>query len=208
MASSAVTPARRGDTRMRIDRILEMTAPSPPHALGGDLLSDVTVSMTAHCQHIAGISHPYHGTRSCHDCIGETATASDLTVHSICSTSGVLARHAPKTHQHPTTRTAPVKGVVRFSNAPKRSQEPDPGQMAGPEHYESEEAHFLGEVRKAFEDGNYVRHGGFYQPTTSEFKPFSSKPESLALYGLYGCTSVLVVSEKGVWATHSKYPYF
>lgn len=38
--------------------------------------------------------------------------------------------------------------------------------------------------------------------TTTNYINFQHKPQSLAVQGLYGCTSVVVVSKRGAWASH------
>lgn len=53
--------------------------------------------------------------------------------------------------------------------------------------------------------GIYIDLSGttaFTEPTTSELINFANEPVSLATPRLVGCTSIIVVSNKGAWANH------
>ncbi|KAM0814031.1 hypothetical protein AB5N19_14033 [Seiridium cardinale] len=56
-----------------------------------------------------------------------------------------------------------------------------------------------GEVGLAVDNGNFVKLSG---PLTSKMIRFQDQPVSLAVQGLYGCTSVVAVSKRGAWASH------
>ncbi|KAI1423329.1 hypothetical protein F5Y12DRAFT_786072 [Xylaria sp. FL1777] len=62
-----------------------------------------------------------------------------------------------------------------------------------------------GESWMAYEDPSQEYHRGVrLEPgTTSELVPFLGKTSSLAVAGLYGCTSVIAISRRGAWASHS-----
>ncbi|KAF2167445.1 hypothetical protein M409DRAFT_22253 [Zasmidium cellare ATCC 36951] len=66
------------------------------------------------------------------------------------------------------------------------------------------EAYMKRQTLRAGKANTLVRHNQFgrFHSTTAKFVSFGKKEEVLALTGLYGCTSVVVVSQKGAWMSH------
>lgn len=87
-----------------------------------------------------------------------------------------------------------ARGIV--GNAPKRSTEPSAGSWAEPSNYGGKTGVFFrGEVAKSFADGNTV---ALVPGTTSNAVKWANQVDSVAIEGLYGCTAVVVVSQRGV----------
>ncbi|KAI0908740.1 hypothetical protein F4823DRAFT_563535 [Ustulina deusta] len=88
---------------------------------------------------------------------------------------------------------------------PPRLSEPEPDTWCGPKNYGGNNQNFMaGEVRMAYENTEQEYHRGVKLEvgTTSNNVLFSGKPGSLAVSGLYGCTSVIAISRRGAWISH------
>ncbi|RYP39915.1 hypothetical protein DL767_002034 [Monosporascus sp. MG133] len=102
-------------------------------------------------------------------------------------------------------RAAIIRGI---ESAPKRSTEPLRGQWSSPSNYEgsSNDLFMRGEVARAYSEGHGVElvkiRSPFTFPTSSLVRTFGDRVVSAAATGLHGCTSVVVVSRRGVWLTH------
>ncbi|RYP13177.1 hypothetical protein DL765_007004 [Monosporascus sp. GIB2] len=102
-------------------------------------------------------------------------------------------------------RAAIIRGI---ESAPKRSTEPPRGQWSSPCNYErsSIDLFMRGEVARAYSEGNGVElvkiTSPFTFPTSSLVRTFGDGVVSAAVAGLHGCTSVIVVSRRGVWLSH------
>ncbi|KAB5570694.1 hypothetical protein GE09DRAFT_1271789 [Coniochaeta sp. 2T2.1] len=92
--------------------------------------------------------------------------------------------------------------------APRRVSEPPPGVWVGPENYEG--GSFMkfmpGEVFLANTDPrtsvDIYGEGRPRVDTTFNFVAFKDQTETLALTGLYGCTALVAISQKGAWMAH------
>ncbi|KAI1108394.1 hypothetical protein F5Y14DRAFT_457096 [Nemania sp. NC0429] len=87
---------------------------------------------------------------------------------------------------------------------PQRLTEPEPNTWAGPENYGGISQHFMaGETWRAYEKGDIDnKHVNLAVGTTSSYVVFGAQAGSLAVAGLYGCTSVIAVSKRGAWVSH------
>ncbi|KAI1379243.1 hypothetical protein F4677DRAFT_465450 [Hypoxylon crocopeplum] len=87
---------------------------------------------------------------------------------------------------------------------PRRLSQPNPNDWAGPEHYGGNHQSFMaGEVASAYDNANFHNQGVILaKGTTSQFIPFAGTPGSLAVAGLYGCTSLIAISKRGAWVSH------
>ncbi|RYP73619.1 hypothetical protein DL771_003507 [Monosporascus sp. 5C6A] len=100
--------------------------------------------------------------------------------------------------------TCSVKERDLSKRRPDRVTQPDTNTWAGPENYGGNNQDFMaGEVGLAYQspDNNnqgVILDGGL----TSNFVGFYGNPASLAVSGLYGCTSVIAVSKRGAWVSH------
>ncbi|KAI1759881.1 hypothetical protein GGR53DRAFT_526768 [Hypoxylon sp. FL1150] len=88
----------------------------------------------------------------------------------------------------------------------QRLSQPEHNGLAGPEHYNGDSRVFMAsEVAMAY-DSKIPNSQGVCLPntsvTTSVAIPFNKTPDSLAVSGLYGCTSLVVVSKKGAYVNH------
>lgn len=90
----------------------------------------------------------------------------------------------------------------------KRGDQED-GEWPGDSDYTSHAAFITGEVFQGYHGGtvNAPEIVPFPPPdhpgdTTSNYILFQSQVKQLAVRGLYGCTSVIVVSQRGAWASH------
>ena len=73
--------------------------------------------------------------------------------------------------------------------------------MVVPEDYYNSESEFMrGEVARAYANGRSVRLEHF--ETTSLVRPWGNEVDTVAVRGLFGCTSFIVVSTRGVLAYH------
>ncbi|RYP62626.1 hypothetical protein DL769_007232 [Monosporascus sp. CRB-8-3] len=94
-----------------------------------------------------------------------------------------------------------IRGI---ESAPKRGTEPPRGQWSSPCNYEgsSNSLFMRGEVARAFSEGHGMELGKigspFRLPTSSLVRTFDDGVVSAAATGLHGCTSVVVVSRRGV----------
>ncbi|RYP89585.1 hypothetical protein DL770_004306 [Monosporascus sp. CRB-9-2] len=96
-----------------------------------------------------------------------------------------------------------------FEDSPKRSKVVQRGAWAEPADYDGGvEAFFRGEVARAYDvaldDVGAVALSTSYSGefTSSYARAWENEVATVGVAGLYGCTSIVVVSDKGVWATH------
>ncbi|KAI1084485.1 hypothetical protein F5B20DRAFT_298417 [Whalleya microplaca] len=96
-----------------------------------------------------------------------------------------------------------------YEDAPQRRIAPARGEWAEPANYGGDRsAFFRGEVARAYlGQGTDVGAVALNikdtsQPTSSYTRRWTDEVATVAVAGLYGCTSVVVVSQRGVWATH------
>lgn len=89
---------------------------------------------------------------------------------------------------------------------PQRDTQPEANSWVGPENYKGNIQDFMaGEVGllyRAVDDNPLNRAVQLGPGTTSELIRFNESPSSLALSGLYGCTSLIAVSKRGAWVSH------
>ncbi|KAK7927317.1 hypothetical protein PG985_004315 [Apiospora marii] len=95
---------------------------------------------------------------------------------------------------------------LKKRGAPARDSQPELNKWSDPLNYNGDRKKFIrGEVALAVaQEANHVEHG-FYNDQafpTSNWIEFGNQVNTLAVSGLYGCTSVVVVSTKGAWASH------
>ncbi|KAI0107997.1 hypothetical protein F4776DRAFT_668073 [Hypoxylon sp. NC0597] len=91
-----------------------------------------------------------------------------------------------------------------FERRPRRLSEPSPNTWAGPENYGGNNQDFMaGEVATAYDNADShnigVRLG---TGTTSSYILFAGVARSIAISGLHGCSSLIVVSKRGAWVNH------
>ncbi|KAI1171346.1 hypothetical protein F4777DRAFT_64442 [Nemania sp. FL0916] len=95
---------------------------------------------------------------------------------------------------------------------PPRISEPEPNTWAGPENYGGSNQNFMaGESWRAYHPTDIFSRGvkTNVRGTTSNEIGFLGNTGSLAVSGLYGCTSVVVVSRRGAWINHMwEAPFF
>lgn len=99
----------------------------------------------------------------------------------------------------------------------KKRGNPDQGEWTDPSDYDSPAKFMAGEIFEAYH-GVTVHAGEMMhfastsdadpERTTSNTLVFRDKVVSLAVQGLYGCTSVVIVSKRGVYANHIWEPGF
>ncbi|TDZ25233.1 hypothetical protein Cob_v001529 [Colletotrichum orbiculare MAFF 240422] len=92
---------------------------------------------------------------------------------------------------------------------------PLPGKWTSPSDYNMPELFMPCEVFQAYK--NSSKHGPKAVPfppeeygdrTSHSWVAFQNEVEGLAVHGLYGCTSIVVVSRRGAWACHIWQPTF
>ncbi|KAI0134711.1 hypothetical protein BJ170DRAFT_213377 [Xylariales sp. AK1849] len=106
--------------------------------------------------------------------------------------------------------------VGKHGNA-KRGQ-PDEGDWVDDDDYTSHDKFVAGEVYEAYNEAyletndHVVKFPAATDPdammTTSETIQFGTEVASIMVQGLYGCTSVAVVSQRGAWVSHIWEPSF
>ncbi len=105
------------------------------------------------------------------------------------------------------SRDSIIRGV---RNAPRRIMEPPNGRWTSPSNYEgfSTDLFMCGEVARTYSEGHGVRLVTTRDPyvlvplTSSHITTFEDRVASAAVTGLHGCTSVVIISRRGVWLTH------
>ncbi|KAK1961492.1 hypothetical protein LY78DRAFT_750187 [Colletotrichum sublineola] len=124
-----------------------------------------------------------------------TVTATHRSV--FCSVTRVCSG---KTEARPTAPAA--KGRLKRGN-PDLGQWPDPADY--PDHQGFIADQIDGIARNTLGRPRYspklVQHFSGY-PLSAAWVPFKSDVEALALQGLYGCTSIILVSRRGAWVSH------
>jgi hypothetical protein len=109
----------------------------------------------------------------------------------------------------------PTPSPRGFEAAPQRLRDPLPGQWAGPEHYKGGKVgdFIRGEIARVYreeeDEGAYV-HGlelvsDEECPSTATLQQFNKQVVNLGLTGLYGCTSVVIVTSWGAWMSHREF---
>lgn len=102
----------------------------------------------------------------------------------------------------------PPPAPIVMSLAPQRLRWPAPGKMAWVQHYgprKNFNTLFRGEVAYYVFTDRYVRHDHpGADDITYNTTVFKDEPTGLALYGLYGCTAIVVLSKNGAWISHRK----
>lgn len=87
-----------------------------------------------------------------------------------------------------------------------RRGDPEEGQWRDPSDYGSRAAFITGEIRDATDplraNGRIVRLPTDVETTTSNYVVFGDMVTSLSVKGLFGCTSIIVISRRGAWASH------
>lgn len=106
-----------------------------------------------------------------------------------------------------TGSTCPVQKRGLERRRPNRVTQPEDYSWAGPGNYGGNNQNFMaGEVAIAYDfvdhDDPFTRAVKLDIGTTSNYLFFAKSPGSLAVAGLYGCTSVIAVSKRGAWASH------
>ncbi|RYC57636.1 hypothetical protein CHU98_g8572 [Xylaria longipes] len=103
-----------------------------------------------------------------------------------------------------TGSTCPNKRRGLEKRLPRRVSQPEANAWAGPENYGGNNQDFMaGEVGLTYTNQDSVNQGvNLVEGTTSKIIPFFNPPGSLAVLGLYGCTSVIAVSKRGAWVSH------
>ncbi|KAF2962903.1 hypothetical protein GQX73_g10672 [Xylaria multiplex] len=103
-------------------------------------------------------------------------------------------------------QSCPQKELELQKRHPLRLSNPEPNTWYGPENYGGSNQNFMaGETWEAYKNGDlrYYRGVKLNPGTTSNLIPFLGQPASLAVAGLYGCTSVIAISRRGAWISHS-----
>ncbi|KAB5585045.1 hypothetical protein GE09DRAFT_1276675 [Coniochaeta sp. 2T2.1] len=130
----------------------------------------------------------------------ETITASTTTttttvtpVPAICSPKTVCGGGACPLKKRELEKRAPP--------APKG--QPNPGSWFGPEQYTNNFEFMRGEVYKAYQDPtSSVSLNLRFEISTGRWARWGQDVKTVALAGLWGCTSVIAVSKRGVWVAH------
>lgn len=138
---------------------------------------------------------PFSFTTTTSTSVTTTVTASANVYCDVnnCANSGCPAAAAGK------------QGIFEKRDPPTRQTEPPQGVWADASNYGGDtDAFFRGEVALAYTQGNglSISYNNANRPSTSTFAPFENDTNTVALAGLYGCTSVVVVSQLGVWVSH------
>ncbi|KAK2765092.1 hypothetical protein FQN54_008791 [Arachnomyces sp. PD_36] len=82
---------------------------------------------------------------------------------------------------------------------------PAQGEWVDPSDYDDKNDFLpveIGEMRAGFDGSKVVKLSAGVERTTSDYVAFEKKVLSIAVTGLYGCTSVIVISRRGAWASH------
>ncbi|RWA04550.1 hypothetical protein EKO27_g10559 [Xylaria grammica] len=101
--------------------------------------------------------------------------------------------------------TCPQEKRGLEKRAPPRLSHPPPNTWYGPENYGGSAQDFIaGEAREGYKNGDQTMYRGVKldEGTTSGLLGFSGQVGTLAVAGLFGCTSVIAVSRRGAWITH------
>ncbi|KAF2640971.1 hypothetical protein P280DRAFT_334453 [Massarina eburnea CBS 473.64] len=99
--------------------------------------------------------------------------------------------------------------------APERIYDPPSGEWAEPAHYKSRtiEEFVPGEVMRTYlgslddEANGWVLDFSLSEdptPSVARVEQWMDRPVTLALRGLYGCTSVVILTSWGAWISHCK----
>ncbi|GJC85373.1 hypothetical protein ColLi_08211 [Colletotrichum liriopes] len=88
---------------------------------------------------------------------------------------------------------------------PAPMRQPNAYSWFGPEHYTNKFEFMRGEVYKAYQDPSAsvnLQIGGIGEISTGKWATFGDDLKTVAVAGLWGCTSVIAVSKRGVWVSH------
>ncbi|KAI0967585.1 hypothetical protein F4678DRAFT_465186 [Xylaria arbuscula] len=103
-------------------------------------------------------------------------------------------------------QNCPQKKREFQKRVPPRLSDPAFNTWSGPENYGGSRQQFIaGESWRVYENPVQESYRGvkLETGTTSNLISFLGETSSLAVAGLYGCTTVIAVSRRGAWASHS-----
>ncbi|TGJ78192.1 hypothetical protein E0Z10_g10570 [Xylaria hypoxylon] len=144
----------------------------------------------------------------CSTQVFSTITACSATASTFTSTTTVSPAQPTQRGCSPKTCGATCNAKRDLlKRAVPRSTEPGVCQWAGPENYEHPKDFMASEGNLGFSNAPGTENSKIVPlpldgKTSSEVIGFFDKPVSLAIPHLIGCTSIIVVSQKGAWASH------
>ncbi|GJC97506.1 immunoglobulin a1 protease [Colletotrichum higginsianum] len=97
------------------------------------------------------------------------------------------------------------KKVLAKRAPPGPKSQPNAHSWFGPEHYTNKFEFMRGETYKAYQDPSSsvnLQMEGTEEFSTGKWAAFGDDLTTVAVAGLWGCTSVIAVSKRGVWVSH------